>query len=439
MKMKKIYIKDLNNYFNKEIELKAFVDNIRDLQYVQFVVLRDSSGKVQLTIEKNEENKEMVEIISNLTLESTLTITGTVYENPKVKLNGMEIIPTNIVVTSRSLEELPIDIKDKEKSLRETRLDYRFLDLRRPDNYLFFKCQTLILQAMREYWVNNGYIEIQSPKIAASNAESGAEVFKIDYFGEEACLSQSPQFYKQMAMAAGFNNVFEIAPAFRAENSHTSYHSTEIFMVDAEISWIDSVEDVMDMQEAWLKYFLNKLNKKYGEEIKETFNVEISNTDVKFPRITFTEAKNILKDKYNYVADKTDDFERKEEELLCEHAKELYNSDFVFITKFPKSSRPFYHNIDNQGFSNSYDLLYKGVEITTGAQREHRADVLEKQIIEKGIAPKTLQFYIDFFKYGCPPHGGFGFGLARLMMKIFELDNIREATYLYRGPNRLTP
>ncbi len=437
--MKKIYIKDLKNYYNKEIVLKAFVDNIRDLQYVQFVVLRDSSGKVQLTIEKNDENKELVEIISNLSLESTVTVKGKILENNKVKLNGMEIIPTTIEVTSRSLHELPIDIKDKEKSLRETRLDYRFLDLRRDENYLFFKAQTLLLKAMREYWVNKGFIEIQSPKISAGNAESGAEVFKLDYFGTEASLAQSPQFYKQMAMAAGFNNVFEIAPAFRAENSHTSYHATEIFMVDAEISWIDSVDDVMDMQEDWMKYCLNTLKEQLGDEIKQTYNIEISNTSVEFPRITFSEAKAILKDKFNYIGEKEDDFERKEEQLLCKYVLEKYGSDFVFITKFPKSSRPFYHNIDEFERSNSFDLLYKGVEITTGSQREHRAHILEKQAIEKGIDVESISFYIDFFKYGCPPHGGFGFGMARLMMKIFELDNIREATYLYRGPNRLTP
>ncbi len=437
--MNRCYIKDLNNYYNKEVRVKAFVDNIRDLPYVQFVILRDSSGKVQVTIEKNEENKDLVEIVSNLTLESTVDVVGTLMENEKVKLNGMEILPSKIVVTSKSLPELPIDIKDKNKSLRETRLDYRFLDLRRDDNNLFFKCQTIVLHAMREYWVSKGFIEINSPKICAGVAESGAEVFKLDYFGEEASLAQSPQFYKQMAMAAGFDKVFEIAPAFRAEKSHTSYHATEIFMVDAEISWIDSVDDVMDMQEDWIKYVLNKLRDTYGKEIKETFNVEISNTDVKFPRITFDEAKRILKENFNYVSEKEDDFERKEEELLCKYVKEKYNSDFVFITKFPKSSRAFYHNIDENGYSNSYDLLYKGVEITTGAQREHRPDVLERQAIEKGIDPESIRFYIDFFKYGCPPHGGFGFGLARLMMKIFEFDNIREVTYLYRGPNRLTP
>ncbi len=437
--MSKIKIKSLNKYYNEKITIQGFVDKIRDLQYVQFLVLRDSTGKVQLTIEKNDENKELNDIVSSLTLESTLKVNGVVLENEKVKLNGLEIIPDTIIVTSKSLPELPININDKDKTLRETRLDYRFLDLRRKENNLFFKCQTVILQAMREYWINNGFIEIQSPKISASNAESGAEVFTLDYFGTQAVLSQSPQFYKQMAMAAGFDKVFEIGPAFRAENSHTSYHATEIFMVDAEISWIDSVHDVMDMQEEWLKYILNRLNEKYGNEIEEVFNVEISNTNVKFPRITFNDAKKILLEKYNYKSEKEDDFERREEELLCQYVKEKYNCDFVFITKFPYSARPFYHMLDEEGRSDSFDLLYKGVEVTTGAQREHRPEILEKQIIGKGLDPKDLQFYIDFFKYGCPPHGGFGFGLARLMMKIFEIDNIREATFIYRGPNRLNP
>lgn len=437
--MNKIYIKDLNNYYDQEIELQAFVDNIRDLQYVQFVILRDSTGKVQMTIEKNEENQKLVDIISNLTLESTVKVNGKLLESPKVKLNGMELIPTNIEVTSKSLGELPIDIKNKDNTLRETRLDYRFLDLRREENNLLFKCETLIEHALREYCIKNNFMEIHSPKIAAGAAESGAEVFKIDYFGETACLSQSPQFYKQMAMASGFDKVFEIGPAFRAENSHTSYHATEINMADIEMSWINSFEDVMDMEEAWLKYALDRLKETYGEEIKRVFNIEISDTSVKFPRITFKEAKRILKEEFNYIGEKEEDFERKEENLLCEYAKKKYNCDFIFITKFPFSARPFYHMLDEEGLTCSYDLLFKGIEITTGAQREHRVDILKNQMIEKQIDPESLDFYLDFFRYGCPPHGGFAIGIARIMMQIFEIDNIREATFIYRGPTRLNP
>lgn len=437
--MKRITINELGESFDKEVTVQGFVEKIRDLQYVQFIILRDSTGKVQITIEKNDDNKKIVEVVSNVTLESTIKVKGIILKNEKVKMGGMELIPNSIEVTSVSLGELPIDIKNKENSLRETRLDYRFLDLRREDNNLLFKCETLIEHAMREYCINNNFMEIHSPKISAKAAESGAEVFNLDYFGQKACLSQSPQFYKQMAMASGFDKVFEIGPAFRAENSHTSYHATEINMADVEMSFIDSFEDVMDMEEEWLKYTLNKLKEKYGDEIKRVFNVEISDTNVKFPRITFKEAKKILKEKYHYIGEKEEDFERKEENLLCKYAKEEYGSDFIFVTKFPFSARPFYHMLDSEGLTNSYDLLFKGIEITTGAQREHRIDILEKQIIEKGIDPKDLAFYLEFFKYGMPPHGGFAIGIARIMMQIFEIDNIREATFIYRGPTRLNP
>ena len=435
-----IQIKDLKNYLNQEIELQAFVDNIRNLQFVQFVILRDGTDRVQVTIEKSEEkNKELVDIIDNLTLESTVKIKGKLIDSPKVKLNGMEIIPSSIIVTSKSLGELPIDIRNKDKSLRETRLDWRFLDLRREDNKLLFECQTYIEHLMREYFYSNNYMEIHTPKISASSAESGAEMFKLDYFGEKACLSQSPQFYKQMAMAAGFNKVFEIGPVFRAENSHTSYHATEIEMVDCEISWINSYTDVMDEEEAWIKYVFNALKEKYGNKIKELFNVEVSGVTNDFPRITFDEVKRIMKEKYKYDGEKEDDLDRHEEELICKYAKKEYKSDFVFVTNFPYSARSFYVMKDENGITQTYDLLFKGIEITSGAQREHRYDILKKQIEEKGIDPKDLEFYLNFFKYGCPPHGGFGVGLARILMRIFEIDNIREATFIYRGPTRLNP
>ncbi len=437
--MSKIYFKDLKNYLGEEITLAGFIDKIRNLQYVQFMILRDGTEQVQVTIEKNEDNKELNDIVSNLTPESTVSVTGKLLDSPSVKLNGMEMIPEKIEVTSMSQSELPIDIKDKGKALRETRLDYRFLDLRRSDNRLFFECETVLEHALREYFIKNEFIEIHSPKIAKGAAESGAEVFKIDYFGEEACLSQSPQFYKQMAIAAGFNKVFEIGPVFRAENSHTSYHATEINMADAELSYIDSVDDVMDIEEAWLKYGVDALWEKYGEKIEATFKVEKPNTTVDFPRITFKEAKEILKEKYHFEGEREDDLERHEEKLLCQYAKEKYKSDFIFITKFPFSARPFYHMLDKDGLTESYDLLFRGVEITTGAQREHRHDILKAQMIEKKVRPESLDFYLEFFSYGCPPHGGFGVGIARIMMQLFNIDNIREATFIYRGPTRLNP
>jgi nondiscriminating aspartyl-tRNA synthetase len=438
--MEKILFRDLNKYFEKEIEIAGFVDKIRDLQYVQFVVLRDSSDKVQLTLEKNETNQAMNAIISKLTKESTVKVKGTVFDRPNVKLRGMEFIPTAFEVTSLSAEELPIDILDyTNKTNKELRLDNRFLDLRTPQNYLIFKAQTIGEMAMREYWISHNFIEIHSPKILGTASESGAEVFKMDYFGKTVFLAQSPQFYKQMAMAAGFNNVFEIGPVFRAENSHTAFHATEFTSVDAEISWINSHHDVMDMEEAVCKHVLKRLKENIGEEFTKLFTKEIDINDVKFPRIPFAEAKSIIQDKYHYTGEKAHDIDRREEELICMYARKKYNCDFVFITEYPFAARPFYHMLDDNGLTKSFDLLYCGVEITTGAQREHRIDILRAQAIEKGLPLESIEFYLNFFKYGVPPHGGYGFGLTRFLMKLFDTESIRDVTFLYRGPNRVNP
>ncbi|MDA3931451.1 MAG: aspartate--tRNA(Asn) ligase [Tenericutes bacterium] len=439
--MSKILFKDLANYFGQEIELQGFVDKVRDLQYVQFVVLRDSSAKVQVTIEKNEENKELNEIVSNMTRESTVLTKGVILEQEKVKLRGMEFIPSSIELTSRSEEELPIDILDyNNKSKQDLRLDNRFLDLRLDKNYLIFKGQTLAEMAMREYWIENDFIEIHSPKILGTASETGAEVFALEYFGKKVFLAQSPQFYKQMAMGAGFNNVFEIGPVFRAENSHTAYHATEFTSVDCEISWIKSYEEVMDLEEEKLVYVMKSLKKSLGDRFKEIFKKEIKIPEVKFPRIPFAEAKKIVQENYNYFGEKEFDFDRREEELICLYAKKNMNSEFVFVTEYPFESRPFYHMLDEETkLTKSFDLLYKGIEITTGAQREHRIDILKKQAIEKEMSLESIDFYLNFFKFGMPPHGGYGFGLTRFLMRLFEVDSIRDVTFLYRGPNRVMP
>lgn len=439
--MDKIYFNELENHFNQEIEIQGFVDKIRDLQYVQFVILRDSSSKVQITIEKNDENKIINELVSTLTKESTVLVKGKLVESPNVKLRGMEMIPSSFIITSLSEEELPIDILDyTNKSNQELRLDNRFLDLRQEKNFFIFKAQTLAEMAMREYWIQHKFIEIHSPKILGTASESGAEVFKLDYFGKTVYLAQSPQFYKQMAMASGFNNVFEIGPVFRAENSHTAYHATEFTSVDCEMSWIHSHHDVMDLEEAVCKNVLKKLKAEMDEDFKRLFNENINDSDVAFPRIAFAEAKRIIQENYKYTGEKEFDFDRKEEELIGLYARKKLNSDFVFVIDYPFAARPFYHMIDEvSGLTKSFDLLYRGIEITTGAQREHRIEILKKQAVEKGLSLESIDFYLNFFRYGVPPHGGYGFGLTRFLMRLFNVDNIRDVTFLYRGPNRVNP
>ena len=424
---------------NSKVTVNGFVDKIRNLQYVQFVILRDTTGKVQITIEKNEENKELVEIIDNLKEESTIKVTGTLMLNEKIKLNGMEIIPDEIEVTSTCTEDLPINYKDPNSSNIDTRLNYRFLDLRNEKNLLMFKVQTCFVNAMRDYVVKNNFIEIHTPKLIGAASESGSEVFELKYFDRKAYLAQSPQFYKQMALASGFERVFEIAPAFRAENSNSYRHATEFTSFDIEFSYINSYEDVMNFEEDLLIAGLSKVKEQYGEEIKKIFNVDINVPTKPFPRVKLEDLYKELEEKYNFHMDFEDvgDMNNESEKLASQLIKEKYGHEFVFITDFSANKRAFYH-MRKDGVPQGYDLIWKGCEITTGAQREHRYDILKKQAEEKGLG-EDIKFYMDFFKYGCPPHGGFALGIDRLTMLMLETGSLKETMFIFRGPNRIEP
>ena len=438
--MNKIFFKDLENYFDKEIELSGFVENIRNIKWVQFLVLRDSTDKVQVTIEKSDENnKEMVELVNNLTVESTIKVTGTLKKNENVRLRGMEFIPSKIEITSISDAELPINIHDKEAQLLDQRLDYRWLDLRNEYNFNIFKIQSDMTRFMREFMYSKDFTEIHTPKLIGAASESGSEVFEVKYFDCLAYLAQSPQFYKQMAIASGYDKVFEVAPVFRAENSNTSRHTTEFTGFDVEFAYIDSYRDVMDLEEELLTYTLEKLHDKYNDLVKNLYGKEIVVPKVKFPRVKLSDLYDELEKRYDYKVDESlkNDLTTEAERLSYRYAMDEFNSEFIFVTDFPKEKRAFYHMRKND-VPEGYDLIYRGVEITTGAEREHRYDVLVKQAKEKGL-DKDVEFYLEFFKYGCPPHGGFGIGVDRLTMLVLGLPSIKESMLLFRGPNRLNP
>ena len=437
--MKKIYFKNLDEYFGQEITIEGFVDNIRDLQYVQFLVVRDVTGKVQVTIEKNEENCKLNEIVSNLTVESTVKITGTLFENEKVKLNGMELIPSNIIVTSRCLEELPLNYKDSKSALLDTRLNYRFLDLRSEKNTLMFKVQTCLINAMREFVLNNNFTEIHTPKIIGAASESGAEVFELNYFDSKAYLAQSPQFYKQMAMCSGFDRVFEVAPAFRAENSNSYRHATDFTSFDIEMSYVDSLEELMNFEEDLFIAGLSAVKEKYGDEIKKLFNVDVVIPTKPFPRIKLEDLYQELEKEYGFKMNYEDvgDMNSESEKLASKYVMEKYGHEFVFVTDFSSKKRAFYHKREN-GIPQGADLIWKGCETTTIALREHRYEILLEQAKEKGLG-EDVKFYLEFFKYGCPPHGGFGMGVDRVTMLLLETSSLKETMFLFRGPSRLTP
>ena len=436
-----IKINELNKHFEEEVVISGFVDEIRNLKWVQFVVLRDETGKVQITIEKSEEaNKELVEIIDNLTVESTLKVTGKVMDSPKVKLNGMEVIPSKIEVTSVNQGELPFNYKDISTVNLDTRLDYRYIDLRSEKNILMFQIQSTLVRYMREYLYNNGFTEIHSPKLLGAASESGSEVFEVKYFDKKAYLAQSPQFYKQMALAAGFGKVFEVAPCFRAENSNTSRHATEFTSFDLEMAYIDDFNDVMDLEAEMLAYAFEKTNEVYGEKIKEVFETELVVPKTPFPKMRLADIYKELEERYDYKIDDSEknDLTTEAERLCYKLSMDKFNSEFLFVIDFPAEKRAFYHMRDENGILQGYDLIWRGVEITTGAQREHRYEHICNNAAEKGLKD-DVKFYLDFFKHGCPPHGGFAIGVDRLTMLLLGIPSVKETQFLFRGPNRLEP
>jgi aspartyl-tRNA synthetase len=443
----RVLVNQLQGLADGPVSVSGWVETVRDQKKVQFVILRDETGAVQLVnpatrpaedgTEQDASALALTDTISNLANGTFLTVTGELKHDERVKLGGVEIKIGTLDIAAAALPETPIAAD----SGMDKRMDWRFLDLRQRRNNLIFRVQTTLEHAMRTYWVERDYIEVHSPKLMASASESNAELFSLEYFGDQtAYLAQSPQFFKQMAQVAGFGKIFEIAPAFRADPSFTSRHATEFTSIDAEISWIESHEDVAAMQEELLQVAFQAVKDKHGAEIEELFGLEVQVPAIPFPRIPLAEAREIVKAR-GYEIPRTDgDLDPEGERQISAYVEETYGHQFVFITDYHPEIRAFYHMRDEQtGLTKSYDLLFKGVEITTGAQREHRVDVLIEQAKEKGLEPEHLDFYLDFFRYGAPPHGGFGMGLARVLMLLLGESSIREVTYLFRGPTRLAP
>ena len=416
-----------------KVRFQGMVEVVRDKKNIQFIILKDFSGKIQVTVDKVA-HPEVGEVFSHLIAGATVLVEGELVKSEYVKMGGQEVLAEAVTVTSTA-EVSPIG----PESNIDQRLDYRWLDLRQEKNLLLFKVQTAFANAMREFLVQKDFIEIHSPKLIATASESGSEVFEVKYFDGLAYLAQSPQFYKQMAMCGGLGRVFECGPVFRAEKSHSRKHATEFTGFDLEFTGIESFEDVMVLEEELLTYALKAVKEKYGPEIKEVFGVEVVVTTLPFPRVKLADLYAELEKRYGLKvpAEEQDDLTTEAEKLCAQFAQEVYGHEFVFVTDYGPRKRAFYH-LRKDGIPQGYDLIWKGVEITTGAQREHRYDVLKAQAEEKGL-DKDVEFYLQFFKYGCQPHGGFGLGLDRITMNLLELANIKESMFVFRGPDRITP
>lgn len=441
--MERTYIKDIKA--NEKVKVQGFVENVRDGKSMAFLVVKDMTGMLQITIEK-EKMPEVAAAAEPLTPDSVVTVIGQIQANEYVKLGGMEMLPETLVIETIA-EALPIVRKEipatkkkqaLERSSIDQRLDYRWIDLRTDENQLIFQVQSCLVSAMRSFLLSKDFTEIHTPKLIAAASESGSDVFQVKYFDGEAYLAQSPQFYKQMAMAGGLEKIFETGPVFRAEKSHTSKHATEFTGFDLEFSYITSFHDVMKLEEELLTYALKEVNAKYGAKIRELFGLEVVVPATAFPVVTLNELYAGLEEDFGFTVPEAErgDLTTEAERLSFEWVQKHYGHEFLFVTDYAPENRAFYHMRKN-GVPQGYDLIWRGVEITTGAQREHRYNVLKQQAGEKGLA-KDVEFYLEFFRYGCPPHGGFGLGVDRLTMLLLGLG-IKEAMFLFRGPNRLTP
>jgi aspartyl-tRNA synthetase len=415
---------------NGKIIFDGWVKNIRDIGKIIFLVLRDKEGEYQAVIK----DQELLKIVRELRNESVIHLEGRKQEKEG---GGTEILTDKIEVYTLAEQPIPLNINENVVSGIDKEVRYRFLSLRKPSVAAVFKIESTVNNALLEFFEKEGFYSIHTSKIVATGTEGGAEMFPVKYFDKTAYLAQSPQFYKQMMMAGGFEKVVEIAPAFRAEPSRDTRHLCEFISVDIEVSFVKTYEDIMQILERAIRYTIEQVIQKNKKEL-EILKVNLTPPEIPFPRITMKKAKEILEREYGVKYQEDEELDNKGEKLLGEYIKKTTGNDFVFLTEFPWKVAQFYHK-RIEDVTDRADLIYKGMEISTGSIREHRYDVLLQQAKEKGLNIENLQFYLEFFKYGIPPHGGAAVGLERFVKQMLNLENIQEAVLLPRTPDHLVP
>ena len=418
------------------VTVKGWIQDTRNLGGISFIQLRDRYGVLQLTLPKKKIEEGLFKTLTTLSRESVVSVTGEVKESNQTA-NGLEIIPTAVEICSEAAVPLPMGVIDKVNVEMDTRLNNRFMDLRKPEVRAVFELKSMMMRLVLEYMEENGFVQVNTPKIVGSGAEGGATLFQIEYFGRTAYLAQSPQLYKQMLMSTGLDRVFELGPAFRAEKSNTNRHVTEFISFDGEMSWINDQVDVMRMIEGTIDYVLRGLAER-GKKQLEILGKEIKIQPTPYPVLTYAECLKIVNDAGLPLKD-GDDLGTEGEKIVGDHMA-AQGKDLYFIAEYPEAAKPFYiMEKDGTPFSFSFDLDYKGQEISSGGQREHRFDRLVARIEKLGLNPEDFTFYTDAFKYGMPPHGGWGIGLDRLITKMLDLPNVREGILFPRDMSRLLP
>ena len=416
--------------------VRGWVQDVRNMGGISFLTLRDRHGTIQITMPKKKIDPELFGLLTKLSRETVVSVTGEVKASNQTAL-GLEIIPASAEVLSEAAVPLPMGVIDKVNVEMDTRLNNRFMDLRKPEIRAIFELKALMVELIEEAVRGNGFVQVYTPKISAAGAEGGAELFQVQYFDRPAYLAQSPQLYKQILMSTGLDRIYEIAPAFRAERSNTNRHVTEFISFDGEMSWIENEEQVMAMIEEILDHVLVGL-KERGKKQLEILGKEINVPARPYPILTYSECLKIVND--GGLPLKEGDDLGTEGEKIVGDVMAGKGVDLYFIAEYPEEAKPFYiMEKDGTPYSFSFDLDYRGQEISSGGQREHRYDRLVARMGKKGLNPDDFSFYLDAFKYGMPPHGGWGIGIERLLVKMLDLPNIREAILFPRDPSRLSP
>jgi aspartyl-tRNA synthetase len=422
---------------SKNVTVAGWVDDVRDLGGVVFITLRDFSGIVQVTAKKTAVEKEIFDSLKKMTKESVIVASGECIKN-KNSPGGHEIIPKKIEILSAAEPVLPIDIADNTKTGLDKRLDFRSLDLRRRTNRDIFRIQSTIIQEMNSFFKQNGFVQVFTPCLMGVAAESGSDVFPVFYFNREAFLRQDPQLHRQLSIAGGIEKIFEFGPSWRAEKSHTTRHLTEHRTVAAEVAFIEDEYDIIKLESDLVRFVIDRLKNDCGEELKR-FGIEIE-MPKKIPVLEFPQIYEILKE----IGCQTkfgEEYDTSGEKALGDYVKEKYRSDFFFVNRFPYAIKPFYvmRFDDDPVWARSIDFIFRGIELSSGGQREHRYERIIKQAKEKGISEKNIAWFANFFKYGVPPHGGFSIGIERFTEALLGLQNIREAVLFPRDVERLVP
>ncbi|RLJ02476.1 MAG: aspartate--tRNA(Asn) ligase [Candidatus Aenigmatarchaeota archaeon] len=435
--MKRMYTKDVPRKAGEKVKVAGWVRSIRDLGRLKFIILADREGKIQITARKEECDETLMDILDHLTKESVIVVEGRIELNKQAP-GGREILPEKVTLLSKA-ERIPLDVTGRTKADLSTRLDQRVLDLRRPENLAIFKIQSKLVEGMERWLDSNGYLKTFTPCIMANASEGGAEVFPVIYYEREAFLRQDPQLHRQLLMAAGFEKIYDLGPSWRAEKSHTIRHLSEHRGCAVELSFIKDETDTMRVEEEIVISAIKAVKKECKEEL-ELLGKDVKVPKKPFPELRFPKVYDILK-KLGKEVEYGGDIDRESETLLWKYVQKKYKSDFFFLNRFPFDIKPFYvMRVDEEPqWARSVDLVFKGIELSSGGQREHRYEKIIHQAKAKNLNLENLKWFTEHFRYGAPPHGGFNLGIERLTMQLLDIPNIREAVLFPRTPERLLP